>query len=347
MFDVVTVPDFISNPALFELRSLLFLGSWHRNAGSPTGHPLHLACIGEPPASVLELAEKCGARVSVFEPVDAETRGGANKLRGLEIDSLTGNILLLDTDIFVFQPLEALDSVDSDLAACPADIRRLPDHYWRQIFAEMGLNLPTERMESVLGQVMDAETQDSLPASGRRKHFQMIPYFNSGVVFTRDPRRLRSLWEENIRRIGSLFDPADSHRRWLHASDQAGLAAAFHQMQVTGASFELLPWGANTRWLHAATGAVTWEQALLYHATGLFRPFPGSTRQQLIGELRAYTTARIKEPPRTSRRFSGLIRANTAASHTFAEKFAGEVESLVEEYIVAVNSDGAEVPQGR
>lgn len=149
---------------------------------------------------------------------------------------------------------------------------------------------------------------------------------NSGVVFTRDPRRLRSLWEENIRRIGSLFDPADSHRRWLHASDQAGLAAAFHQMQVTGASFELLPWGANTRWLHAATGAVTWEQALLYHATGLFRPFPGSTRQQLIGELRAYTTARIKEPPRTSRRFSGLIRANTAASHTFAEKFAGEVE---------------------
>ena len=63
--DVVTVPDFQgANPALFEARTLLFLGSWLENAGSAREWPLHLACIGEPPESVRRLAERCNAIVS-------------------------------------------------------------------------------------------------------------------------------------------------------------------------------------------------------------------------------------------------------------------------------------------
>ena len=54
MIDVVTVPDFSGQAArTFEARTLLFLASWMANAGKARSWPLHLACIGQPPAGGL------------------------------------------------------------------------------------------------------------------------------------------------------------------------------------------------------------------------------------------------------------------------------------------------------
>lgn len=271
--------------------------------------------------------------ISVFAPVDAERRGGANKLRGLEVDSVTGRILLLDTDIFTFHSVSALSTVRSGIAACPSDIRRLPDHYWTSIFEALGLKRPAERMASVVGQIMSAELKARLPENERRKHLRMLPYFNSGVVLTDEPERLRSLWEQNIRAIASLFDPSDSHRRWLSASDQAGLAVSIQQLLEVGVSFEVLPSGANTRWLHAATGAVPWEQSLLYHATGLFRPFPGWNKQELAGAVRDYATQRIENPVTGRGTDLAVFQPNPKAAHAFSERFVLEVEAILERYV--------------
>src|ERR1051325_3921722 len=90
MFDVVIVPDFSGKRArAFEARTLLFLASWIEFAGRARGFPLHVACIGEPPASVRWLVDRCGALISVHEPVGDGLRGSANKLRGLEVDART------------------------------------------------------------------------------------------------------------------------------------------------------------------------------------------------------------------------------------------------------------------
>ncbi len=333
-FDVVTVPDFVAQPELFELRSLLFLGSWRRNAGSE--FPLHLACIGEPPGRVRALAEQCHARISVFPAVNAEQSGFSNKLRGLEVESATGRILLLDTDIFVLHPLTSLNAVASDLAACPETIRHLRHDYWKRIFEAKGMSLPTERMASVVGELLDEESAATLSERDRRRLLRMLPYSNGGVVLTSEPLRLRALWEDNIRMIASLFQPTDRSWKSVGASDQAGLAVAVHELREAGVSFELLGAGANTRWPHVATGAVTWDTTLLYHAFGLFRPFPGWKREELFNALQDYALTLTENNPLTRGRpnYRG-IQLNPTAAHQFVSNLVPEIQSIIEDYVLA------------
>jgi len=61
ILDVVTVPEFSGQARhRFEAQSLFFLASWIECSGRAAGFPLHLACIGQPPASVTKLAERLG-----------------------------------------------------------------------------------------------------------------------------------------------------------------------------------------------------------------------------------------------------------------------------------------------
>ena len=64
--DVVVVPDFAgSGRRIFEACTLLFLGSWLEHRGASRDWPLHMVCIGDPPAGVAALAERCGAQLSI------------------------------------------------------------------------------------------------------------------------------------------------------------------------------------------------------------------------------------------------------------------------------------------
>ena len=100
--DVVTVPDF-QWPAseLFEVRTRLFLGSWLENAGAAREWPLHLACIGEPPPSVVVSA----ARIARGENILPRTHqrlpslhelfvGRRDERRASQTIALRGEILL-------------------------------------------------------------------------------------------------------------------------------------------------------------------------------------------------------------------------------------------------------------
>jgi hypothetical protein len=133
--DVVMVPDFAGpGRRIFEARTLLFLGSWLEQRGASCDWPLHLACVGDPPAGVASLAERCGARVSIRPELSLRGQRYLNKLRGLEVESATGRILLLDADTVVLmrrpfrEPIPA--HYNTGVLLVPADCR-LREHWER------------------------------------------------------------------------------------------------------------------------------------------------------------------------------------------------------------------------
>ena len=148
--DVVIVPDFQrARAAIFEARTLLFLASWMENAGDARRFPLHLACIGAPPQRVRRMAERCGASITIHEPVGADFRGMSNKLRGLEIEGRHDCVLLLDTDIVVLADLGPVAKLGRRLALAPVTRASLPFGHWETIYHALGASVPEERVTSV------------------------------------------------------------------------------------------------------------------------------------------------------------------------------------------------------
>ena len=180
---VVAVPDFSSpeRARVFEARTLLFLGSWLERAGQARSFPLRLACIGSVPSSVQRLAEHCGATVEVYPPLGLTGSLTANKLRGLEVAGQPGQLLMLDTDVFIlgdFSPLAA--EIPAGLAAAPAGSKWVPEALWQRIYQHLDLPTPEERT------AMPRVEYGLLPAS-RTLHEEfgqttdlarMLPYYN-------------------------------------------------------------------------------------------------------------------------------------------------------------------------
>ena len=105
--DVVVCPDFEGPLSrVFEARTLLFLGSWLEHRGASRSWPLHVVCTGAPPASVRELTEHCGGSVEVREGFSGLGNRIMNRLRGLEIESRTGPIALIQSVPVVRHPLQ-------------------------------------------------------------------------------------------------------------------------------------------------------------------------------------------------------------------------------------------------
>lgn len=256
-FDVITVPDFSgSGRAVFEARTLVFLASWMEYAGAARHFPLHLACIGEPPASVRMLAGLCGARLTVHDPLVLR-RGHhvGNKLRGLEIEHETENHLLLDVDIAILSDISSACNLAGCLAASPDDAPNVTIQDWEVIYSSLNLPMPTRikpmvhelGMPSFPRRMMGFESEDNQTRS-------MYPYYNGGVVFAPWAADLRSTWEQSILGIAALFDESKGARRWIHQSDQAGLAIAIALLQKKGWAWQRLPDRFNTRWQHLYAG---------------------------------------------------------------------------------------------
>ena len=271
--DVVAVPDFQgSNRALFEARTLLFLGSWLENAGSSREWPLHLACIGEPPKSVCRLAERCGAIVSIHPPTAEGKAPTRNKLRGFAVKPRSDRLLLLDVDVlFLGDPAPILD-LGQCLAIAPAGSHRVRRAMWQRIYDALEMPLPEERMLCVR-----AELADRLPERawhGRRHLEPMIPYYNSGVLLVpwSQAPELLELWEGYLDRLAELFPLSDPTRRKIAVEDQVGLALVLHGiMEGTDLPLRRLPDPLHATWMHFMAGAVTLQDARIYHAVHLLR----------------------------------------------------------------------------
>lgn len=279
-FDVITVPDFSSRGrAVFEARTLVFLASWMEYGGEARHYPLHLACIGEPPPSVCKLASQCGARITVHDPlVLRQGHHVGNKLRGLEIENETENYLLLDVDIAILSDISSACGLAGCLAASPDDAPNVTIRDWEVIYSSLKLPIPTpiEPMVHELGlprfprRMMGFESEDSQTQS-------MFPYYNGGVVFAPWAADLRSTWEEAILRVASLFDESKGTRRWIHQSDQAGLAIAIALLKKEGWNYQRLPDRLNVRWQHLYAGYPEPNSIAIMHCCWSFLNSIGNT----------------------------------------------------------------------
>jgi len=298
-FDVITVPDFSANAAVFEARTLVFLASWLENAGAAREFPLHLACIGTPPASVRRLAARCGARITIHEPLKLRSdHHVGNKFRGLEIEPETDRFLLLDVDVAILSDPSRLADFGECIAACPDDAPNVAVADWQNIYATFGLPLPPRIQPLVCEldlpryprRMMGFEAQDGQVEA-------MLPYYNGGVVFAPWACNLRERWEANILRIAKLYDERREPRKWIHTSDQAALAVTIQMLADEGWAFRRLPDAFNARWQHLYAGQPDLHDIVVMHCCWNFLNAVGAgpvTTESLTAALEHFFLHKVK-----------------------------------------------------
>jgi hypothetical protein len=252
-FDTVVVPDFAGPRArMFEARMLLFLGSWLENAGAARAYPLHVACIGEAPASVRAMAGRCKQAVlTVHEPLRVNEGPYANKLRGLEVTGHTPSVLLLDADIVVLADPSELGRLGRVIAVAHGKALKIPEAPWTRMFAARGVEPPTHRVVDGLGRSRQ-------------------PYYNGGVVYLPRDCGLRESWEQDMRAIAELFPASDPFAAKARRTDQFGLAVALERLRCQGTPVVLLPGGYNVLWPHLWQGLATPAEVTVFHAMHVF-----------------------------------------------------------------------------
>ena len=270
--DVVTVPDFSGAAAeLFEARSLLFLGSWLENAGAARAWPLHLACIGEPPPSVRALAERCGARISLHEPIAGGRVPTYNKLVGFDVEPRTARLLLVDTDAIFLGDPSALEQLPDRLSLVPAGSHRIPLELWERGCAALGRPVPEKRILPERGEL--AERLPEAAVHGPKHREPMVPYYNSGVLLVpwRDARDFRKRWEACMLRLVELFPPEAKANRKISREDQYGLALTIDELEREGLEIQRLPPALHASWLPVLAGVLRADQVAIYHAVHFMR----------------------------------------------------------------------------
>jgi len=267
-FDVITVPDFSGkDDTVFEARTLVFLASWLENAATSHAYPLHLACIGSPPASVRRLAARCNARITIHEPLRLRhDHHVGNKFRGLEIEPETDRFLLLDVDTAILSDLAPLATFGDCVAACPDDAPNVTAKDWATIYTAFDLPLPPTIQPLVCELDLPRYPRRMMGyEAGDEQIEAMLPYYNGGVVFAPWACGLRERWQENILRIASLYDERHETRKWIHQSDQAALAVTIQMLASEGWAFRRLPDAFNARWQHLYAGRPDLDEIAVMH----------------------------------------------------------------------------------
>lgn len=261
--DVVVVPDFSGRASVtFEARTLYLLASWLELSNVRGRFPLHLACIGEPPASVRELAKKCDASITVHAPASANLGVYANKLRGFEVDLQTDRIFLLDVDVLVMSDLGDLAEArprDGILAAPSHSAILLPE-MWEELYARLGLSLPTERI---------ADFHLTLDLERQRSNY---PSFNTGAILAPRSSRLHELWLEHLAALGPFRERWNPKLKPINMSvtDEPAFATAVHALRRDGTPIVHLPDRFNGRWRHLYRRSPSLDQFAVFHMTSSF-----------------------------------------------------------------------------
>ena len=260
-FDVVIVSDFSEAVSRrFEIMTLYFLASWLEYAGPSRDLPLHIACIGAPPANVLELANQCGAQISIYPSY--EFGGFANKLRGFEINRQTDHILLLDSDMLVLSditPLKDLIGENCISAAAANGPCVVPPKDWKEIHDMLGIDYPDENLQPLNLKL------DTFQCEPYRDRTELPPFYNGGIVYAPWQSALGTIWRDHLIQISKVA------KRKAKISNQPSLATAITKLKSSGYSFKLLPDEYHTRWQHIAAGVMTCSDIRLLHTIGFGR----------------------------------------------------------------------------
>ncbi len=289
-FDVIVVPDFAGAKAfVFEMRTLFFLASWLEFAGKARQYPLHIVCIGEPPASVRWLGKKCKASITVHEPLKAEGRGYANKLRGFEVEPQCEHLLLLDADVLITGDISGISRLGDCIAAVPDSNPRVSEVFWNRIYPALGIKEPVERIQSTR-KILNLTKLRKLDYVGQEEEQKaMLPYYNTGIIWAPWRSELSRCWQTNVREIALLFkDDAESDQGDLGAvcgCDQAGFGVTTVQLQRRGEIFCYLPNEFHSHWMHTYRRTVPLRKAKIFHA---FRIFNTVTEEDFDGESYKY-----------------------------------------------------------
>lgn len=334
--DVVAVPDFLGEQArVFEARTLLFLASWIENAGGASDLSLHLACIGEPPASVRWLARRCDADVSVHEPLDADRGRYSNKLRGLEVRGRGDRVLLVDTDVVVVSDPGGLAEMGQCIAASPVYKPWLPKRYWRTIYPLLDMEPPKERIASALGELLREGADEGLSPGQSARLLSMFPYYNGGVLLLPWDCGLRPLWEDHIRKIAAGFHERDKHWRFLGAGDEVGLATAIELLKRHGVAFKRLPDDHHACWHHVWAGVLRWSDVKLFHAQSTFRALGRSAldADSVWRDMEYYCSHTAAGRLKSKGRFQRVVNPDPQLSQEFVTELRARLRRLFELHI--------------
>jgi hypothetical protein len=285
---------------------MIFLASWIENAGAAGKFPLHLACIGNPPNEVRMLAERAGARISHHDPIRIRSdHHVGNKLRGLEVDRSTNNVLLLDVDVMVLSDPSVLASEVDYVAVALEDTPKISNARWNKIHRELALPPTLQRIPSLHAELDLPRYPYRWQGRGvpRADILSMTPYYNGGVVFAPWNCRLRELWERNIRRVAAVFPEGPRRIRSIHHSDQAGLAVSLRMLEAEGWNVRRLDDRFNTRWRCLYGSELGVEDYVFCHLTTFLHAYskPLTTADAYVEAIRHYFEHRILKKARRLR----------------------------------------------
>ncbi len=281
-FDVVVVPDFSgSKPFTFELRTLFFLATWMENAGNARDFPLHLVCIGEPPASVRWLANKCRARITVHDGINTRDCIYLNKLRGFEVQRETEYMLLLDADVMVFGDPSRLSDLGNCIAVAIDHLPAVSEQYWKRIYATIGKELP-ERTTNLRWDLNLPKLKKLSYPLQQAEQESMVPYYNGGIIYSPWGNTFRQAWTENIQRLLRIFEGVEHSDEGDMAAvttcDQAGLSMTIEQFRDNGICIKRLPYALHSNWMHLYRRTVPVKETVFFHS---FRIFDGVDNEQI------------------------------------------------------------------
>lgn len=272
-FDIVIAPDFTTDTHIvYEIRTLFFLASLLEFGGKSRHFPLHIACIGEPPASVVWMAEIYGAEITLHEPQPPVIRGFPNKLRGLEIQGETGKVLLIDVDVMVLKDLTPMITELPEDAICLAHASRpmVREEYWEAIYEGIGMTPPETRVSSLCGE-LGVYVYDEFTKAEMARTF---PYYCGGLVFTPWKYNLKDIWETHIRDIKTFIKSKENvSEGWNHVNrfrtcDQTGLATSVEYLKRRGAQMQRLPDIYHGLWQLMYSRKVKLGEMHLFHMIG-------------------------------------------------------------------------------
>jgi hypothetical protein len=247
-FEVVIVPDFVAKGTVsFEARTLFFLASWLECVRPAKNLSLHVACIGEPPPSVVWLAERCGAAISVHAPVGWSNQC-PNKLRGLEIEGRSSRRLLVDVDVLLLRDPEGLISrIDPHaISALPVEVPAPIAPHWQRLCA--------------------VATELAHPVS----------YYQTAVVYFGSLDDVRELWERHIRASATFLRTnfeTDSPAWKFWSDDSPGFAMMMGRLKAGGIVVQALPVEFHGRPGPLYGGQPRLRDLVLFHAMRSFVGF--------------------------------------------------------------------------
>jgi hypothetical protein len=265
-FDVVIVPDFSGRAsATFEARTLYFLASWLEFTSDSRSFPLHVACIGEPPRTVRELAKRCGARISLHEPMPPNLGVFANKLRGFEAPLETDRLLLLDADIFILADLAPLARIvpERAIAATHSHSAIILPEMWEELYARLRLPLPAKTMMDFH---LTLEDGVAAPDAG------LYTSYSSGAILAPKQCGLYELWLEHLQVLGEY------RARWMErlaplnmlVGDEPALATAIRALERRGQRIVIMPERFHGKWRHLYRRSPKLGELAIFHMSSSF-----------------------------------------------------------------------------